>query len=382
MSSMHLFGTLSVRVFGALVSTAVLGTQAIACAGDTSDGDAAWSSADLGAVPLSTADLVGLYDGSGPMANMQVRNWNGQPMLTADISYPSFTFRQTEFLLAPTDGDPTTLVGSSNVRVSYPQVQCSYPVTIVVVTTRNAEGDVALYVRDNRPVAIPGSIPSAATSCPPIAGAWRTDPDPYIKRSPVSQFGDMVDALCTSATARVSSVTAAKRLTTVATLPALPSNIFSASGDWESLSTPDRDTTLRGQIKAIYDFVAASTTGSDAHLVADRLKTALDEHSAACHLSYPSSTGAAVALPLENFVSRAYKLSFDPYHCPELRWGADPSTPEFATCNTQDAARMHRYTDEQTLRNYVVRPPNGPTPLGSGPQTGDEIDFGALIQRL
>jgi hypothetical protein len=240
-----------------------------------------------------------------------------------------------------------------------------------------------MFMRDNRPVAIPDSLPSSAETCPPITNTWRTHPDPYKKKTPVKQFNAMVDALCTSVTSRMAVVDGAKRLTTGAMGP-VPSNVYQASGDWQAQSTPGRDTTLRGAVRDIYKLVSDGTQGSEGHTNAVLLQAAWADRSAACHMSYKASNGTAVPLALGDFVKRAYKISFDPYHCPELRWGADSSAgAEFSTCNTQDDAHVKRYTDEQSLRNYVDRPASGTvTPLGSGPQTGADIDFVALIQRL
>jgi hypothetical protein len=78
------------------------------------------------------------------------------------------------------------------------------------------------------------------------------------------------------------------------------------------------------------------------------------------------------------------ELRIDPYHCPELRWGADATAgAELATCNTQDDTHMKRYNDEQTLRNYITRPAAGTlTPIGSGPAQAEDIDFASLIERF
>ena len=46
-------------------------------------------------------------------------------------------------------------------------------------------------------------------------------------------------------------------------------------------------------------------------------------------------------------------MSFDPYHCPELRWGAtDPA--ELSTCPDGDTKREW-YDAEQNLRNQIDR---------------------------
>jgi hypothetical protein len=83
-------------------------------------------------------------------------------------------------------------------------------------------------------------------------------------------------------------------------------------------------------------------------------------------------------------VKRAYDISFDPYHCAKLRWGANATVgAEFRTCNTQDAAHMQRYNDEATLRDYLERPPaSALTPIGSGLAQREDIDFASLVERF
>lgn len=362
-----------------LVVMVFLGMQPLACGAESAE-DTDWSGHELEGVSVTTGELVGQYVPNAQMKNIRIRDWGGTPMLSASIPYPNITFNDVDFHLTQLEAGSATWVGSSSLRVSWGDVSCAYPIDIVVLVTRDAAGDLQLFIRDNRPVSFQDSLPSGASSCPRIANTWRTHPDPYMKRSPVTQFVEMVDDLCTTAGARVPVVDAAKRLTTGA-LGALPTNIYSASGDWQTHSTPGRDTTLRGKVRDIASYVDENTQGADGAAVARKLLAAWNERSAACRLSYKSSTGAATPLALGDVVKRAYKISFDPYHCPELRWGAEIGSSEYATCNTQSEAHLKRYNDEQTLRHHLDRPASGPTPIGSGPATGVPIDFVATLER-
>lgn len=357
---------------------AILGAAVVACGADTNE-DAAWAEHELRGVAVATSELVGFYDPNAQMRDIRIRDWGGSPLLTASVPYSNLTVNNVEFLLSQLEPGSATWVGSSSLRVRWGDVQCAFPIDIVVLVTRDEVGDLKLFVRDNRPVAFPETLPSGAMSCPRVPNTWKTHPDPYTKRTPVKQFVDMVDELCATVNARVPVVEAAKRLTTVA-LPALPANIYSASGDWERHSTPGRDTTLRGKVRDVSDYVDESLRGSDAQALARRMLAAWNERSAACRLSYKASNGATVPLALGDLVTRSYKLSFDPYHCPELRWGADLGGAEYATCNTQGEAHVKRYNDEQTLRHYLDRPANGPTPIGSGPTIAAPIDFVATLR--
>jgi hypothetical protein len=56
---------------------------------------------------------------------------------------------------------------------------------------------------------------------------------------------------------------------------------------------------------------------------------------------------------MEDVRQRLFKMSFDPYHCPELRWGAMDSS-ELATC--PDGSTKRRWYDaEERLRNQPER---------------------------
>jgi hypothetical protein len=353
---------------------------------------AAAGARDVGTI--TPQELTGVYDpngipsATGLMTNIKMSLFGDHPLLTATLPYSSDLNPSTEFLLSTLkEQSMPTYVGKGTVNVDWGDIQCSYPTAVVVLVGRTDAGELNLFIRDNRPIAFPDHLPSGASSCPPILNTWRTHPDPYVKRAPIvdviTAVMPKVDDLCTSVAARVGAVDSAKRLTTAA-LGSVPPNIFQASGDWEAYSTPGRDTGLRAAVKEIYTLLSTGIQGLDPHTAGPRLLAAWKARDAACHLSYKSSTGTTVTTSLGTFVKRAYKISFDPYHCPELRWGADATAgAEFATCNTQDETHIKRYNDEQTLRNLVARPTSGtPTPLGSGPAQAEEIDFASLIERF
>ena len=71
-------------------------------------------------------------------------------------------------------------------------------------------------------------------------------------------------------------------------------------------------------------------------------------------------------------LDRLFTISFDPYHCPELRWGA-PVGPERSTC-PDGKNKLDWYANEQRLRNRIDREYGAPTPLESGPEVVPEID--------
>ena len=75
----------------------------------------------------------------------------------------------------------------------------------------------------------------------------------------------------------------------------------------------------------------------------------------------------------DELLDRLFSLSFDPYHCVELRWGAPPGSAELSTC-TDDPARRGGYRAEQRLRNQIDRNYGVATPLTAGPEASPDVD--------
>jgi hypothetical protein len=74
---------------------------------------------------------------------------------------------------------------------------------------------------------------------------------------------------------------------------------------------------------------------------------------ARCMLAYTRSDASSVPLSYEEARRRLFAMSFDPYHCPERRWGAsDPA--ELATCR-DGPLKQEWYSAEQNLRNQLDR---------------------------
>lgn len=146
----------------------------------------------------------------------------------------------------------------------------------------------------------------------------------------------------------------------------LPPNIYGTFGEWEEYSTPSRDARLkvsfiemRRDIQALYEDARAGEPGVqyDGDDLAGDLMKAFEEEKNACSITYWRSDATRVRLNLGHVMERLWDLSFDPYHCPERRWGA--SGAEAETCTDGDeksqwynAQRFLRY---QARRTYDVR---------------------------
>jgi hypothetical protein len=213
---------------------------------------------------------------------------------------------------------------------------------------------------------------------------------------PVEEFTELVESLCSDVKDRVHAVQIAldAGLHKKAQPAALPDNIYGTSGEWEIYSTPSRDARLKAAVREIHRFVIESlqmAEAGDRRLVFDgderrllkeltvnweRLQT-VDS----CQFSYRNSQGNSVALSIADVLDRLFVLSFDPYHCPELRWGAVPGTPEYTTC-PRNATKVRWYENEQKLRNRIERIYGKPTGLDFGPATSPQIHVGLQLAEL
>lgn len=100
-----------------------------------------------------------------------------------------------------------------------------------------------------------------------------------------------------------------------------------------------------------------------------------------CAMVYENSVGDHVVLDLDDVMDRLFLLSFDPYHCPELRWGAAPGLhdDELASC-PDDEIKLWWYQAEQRLRNIIDRDPDVHTTIDFGPETSSDINVRNLLE--
>lgn len=185
------------------------------------------------------------------------------------------------------------------------------------------------------------------------------------KINPVDELSGTLGELCEDMQERMESVEVALKngLHRRPHPTTIPQNIFGSSGDWENFSTPGRDTRLRISIVELSkslnqrysewlrgDFSDMEYSGDD--LKRDLLR-AFHKTNLECPVSYTNSAGKKVHLGFELAVKRLFRMSFDPYHCPELRWGAT-HPQELATCR-DDADKRAWYDAEQSIRNHLSR---------------------------
>jgi hypothetical protein len=184
----------------------------------------------------------------------------------------------------------------------------------------------------------------------------------------------------------------------------LPANIYGTYGEWEKYSTPSRDARLKVSFielrRDMQRLVEDTNAGSDGvqydgdDLPGD-LWAAFNEEKNACTFTYWRSDKTRVRLNLAHAMERLFDMSFDPYHCPERRWGANGA--ELETCSDDETKdrwyNAQRFLRYQAERTYDVRmdftldelkPPMVAKPEegGLGVEAPADADIRAYLSRL
>jgi hypothetical protein len=181
---------------------------------------------------------------------------------------------------------------------------------------------------------------------------------------PLSEMTEMLNNLCDDFKDRVQAVQGAvdQNMHLRPHPIKLPRNIYGTTGEWESFSTPSRDARFKASAKEVMTamefFLTELANGNPVikyegvDLVSDLMQV-YDSVALTCQASYLNSEKTLVTLNLADVLeNRLFNLSFDPYHCPELRWGATGA--ELSTCK-QDSSSAAWYDAEQNLRNAIDR---------------------------
>lgn len=125
---------------------------------------------------------------------------------------------------------------------------------------------------------------------------------------------------------------------------------------WLAFSTPGRDRRLRGHMQRTADglvrlltlYAASDPLVTYAGKSPRRdLQAVFDKGTEICGAAYFGSDGQRTLMTLRDMLIRLPALSFDPYHCPERRWGA--SGRELARCD-EDGEKARWYAAQAPLR--------------------------------
>ncbi|NJL25292.1 MAG: hypothetical protein HC902_09005 [Calothrix sp. SM1_5_4] len=200
-----------------------------------------------------------------------------------------------------------------------------------------------------------------------------------LKFNPVEELRSMMTEICANIHDREIAVDLALKagMQNKSHPPRLPDNIYGTSGEWETYSTPSRDARLKVAFvelraetarfinlyrsrdpKIVYEpalsrYSANCGDNDTCYLIASLAAEYEDlAASPSCRFSYVDSAGRTNRLDYTDIVERLFRLSFDPYHCVELRWGA--TGQEAATC-PDDQSKLDWYEAQQGLRNQTER---------------------------
>ncbi|MBI1239595.1 MAG: hypothetical protein GC199_09675 [Alphaproteobacteria bacterium] len=181
----------------------------------------------------------------------------------------------------------------------------------------------------------------------------------------------------------------------------LPDNIYgTAMMEWEIYSTPSRDARLKTRFAELYVnmkhlldmYVKRDPRLSyDGVTLKEELIETFNRENERCRIVYRNTDGQPVTMTFKEIMQqRLFKLSFDPYHCIERRWGATDED-ELESCDDGGSKRRW-YEAEQRLRNQIDRTYDKRMDFdlgqlrdaapGSGQDSTPNVDVESLIQNL
>lgn len=181
---------------------------------------------------------------------------------------------------------------------------------------------------------------------------------------PVTELNELMDEICHDIKEREMAVNAslAAGIQNQNHPDQLPSNIYGTDGDWESYSSPSRDARLKASIREgrqLMQKIIQGHKGGDKNVqyegadLENDLQRTYEAAAIKCTIGIKKSSGGVQTLTLNTILKNIFKLSFDPYHCVELRWGLTDAE-SLKSCN-QSKEKIEWYNAEQGLRNLIDR---------------------------
>ena len=179
---------------------------------------------------------------------------------------------------------------------------------------------------------------------------------------PKGAYQALLDALFELVLERIDSVDAGEKYMrdTQYAVVDLPSgyDIFETTGPWEDYSTPSRDHRLLTAFHTVEDFPAKISRRPELFKIPDgktpasfeaELRQQLKDFAAAKSFEYVRSDGSRQRVTLAQLLARkkGLEIGYNINDCVEIRWAAEPGTPEYATCKRhappEQLARMAEY---------------------------------------
>lgn len=174
-------------------------------------------------------------------------------------------------------------------------------------------------------------------------------------------YAETLNALVEQLTTRVGSVDNGERFMREKGNPVVPMplgpKIFETTGPWEDYATPSRDMRLLIALRVLGGLPARIMGHPELFVLGGRQPAEVRAEIEALHeketrertLAYRRSDGSTFRLSVADIFARrtALEMAYNPNDCVEIRWGATPETPDYATCNRhapdEQRARMREY---------------------------------------
>ena len=181
---------------------------------------------------------------------------------------------------------------------------------------------------------------------------------------PIIELTELINEICHDVKERDMAVNASldAGLQKIAHPSVLPSNIYGTDGDWESFSSPSRDARLKASIREgrqlMFKVIKGHRDGDknvqyDGVDLESELRNTYSAETNKCIIEIKKTDGSVQTMNLNSILDNIFKLSFDPYHCVELRWGLTDAE-SLKSCN-QNKDKLDWYNAEQGLRNLIDR---------------------------
>jgi hypothetical protein len=174
-------------------------------------------------------------------------------------------------------------------------------------------------------------------------------------------YAETMNALVEQLETRVRSVDNGERYmrekdNPVVPMPAGP-KIFETTGPWEDYATPSRDMRVLIALGVLTRLPDRITRHPELFVLGGRPPAEVRKELEALHerairersIEYRRSDGSPFRLTVADILARrtSLEMAYNPNDCVEIRWGASPETPDYATCARhapdEQRARMQEY---------------------------------------
>ncbi|HEX7597608.1 MAG TPA: hypothetical protein VF518_05300, partial [Polyangia bacterium] len=189
---------------------------------------------------------------------------------------------------------------------------------------------------------------------------------------PHATYEETLNALVEQLEARLGSVDNGERFMRDKGNPVVPmpsgAKIFETVGPWEDYATPSRDMRLLIALDVLARLPGRILAHPELFVLAGRKPEELRDELEKLHqrrmrergVEYRRSDGTLFKLTVADVYARraAFEMAYNPNDCAELRWGADPSTPDYASCARHAPADQRaRMQEVRAWFHEARRPP-------------------------